>query len=772
MENYVGKRLDGRYEIQDIIGVGGMAVVYKAYDSIDDRYVAIKVLKEEFLAKEEFRRRFKNESKAIAILSHPNIVKVYDVSFGDRLQYIVMEHVEGITLKEYIEQAGVVNWNEALFFSIQILRAIQHAHDKGIVHRDIKPQNIMLLDNGLIKVTDFGIARFSRGETRTLTEKAIGSVHYISPEQAKGQITDEKADIYSIGVMLYEMLTGKLPFDADNAVSVALMQLQQEAVPLRSINPDIPIGFEQITLKAMQKIARDRYQTASEMLLDLEELKMNPNIKFDYQNYFVDQEPTRYIGKIQEKTIPVNESVPKQPTGEYKPIKTNDYDDGYDSSYSNSMPQRGREVASTRTQTRTSSTASSTRKTNFTIVLAVSFAFLLILAVVLGIFISSGTITLGSKRTEVESFIGMDYIDEIQSNVDYAEKYLFEVVYVSSSDFTEGTVTDQDPKAGDTIAKGGVVKLYVAKSGEGKVIPDLTNKNYKEARDTLEAMGFIVTLQATENDAVQVGNVISTKPSANTSVIEGSTITVYYAVDTSSETQFRMPDLEGKSLDEAKIVLEKNGLVVSKVETVDSSISENYVVGQSPSDGSPVKKGDSVILTVSTGYTSTEINIQLPAAGVISVTATVNGVNTFSESIDTSANSTYAVKVTGKGSNAEIKIYLDNCLYYEAIGDFTKDNVKISNSKTYHVAFYKDVTGMNESEAIAVLNNLGYRTIQLNRIESEEPAGTVLEQSPTFSSAPHVDTNTTIVLTVSKGSEVEEPSVEDSDVYNDLEGMN
>ena len=195
MDNYVGKRLDGRYELQEVIGVGGMAVVYKAYDNIDDRTVAVKILKDEFLASEEFRRRFKNEAKAIAVLSHPNIVKVYDVSYGDKLQYIVMEYVEGITLKEYIEQQGVISWKETVHFTTQILRALQHAHDKGIVHRDIKPQNIMLLENGTIKVTDFGIARFSRSETRTMTDTAIGSVHYISPEQARGDITDDKSEI-------------------------------------------------------------------------------------------------------------------------------------------------------------------------------------------------------------------------------------------------------------------------------------------------------------------------------------------------------------------------------------------------------------------------------------------------------------------------------------------------------------------------------------------------------------------------------------------------
>lgn len=284
-----------------------MAVVYKAYDNIDDRTVAVKILKDEFLASEEFRRRFKNESKAIAVLSHPNIVKVYDVSYGDKLQYIVMEYVEGITLKEYIEQQGVISWKETVHFTTQILRALQHAHDKGIVHRDIKPQNIMLLENGTIKVTDFGIARFSRSETRTMTDTAIGSVHYISPEQARGDITDDKSDIYSVGVVMYEMLTGQLPFQSDNSVSVAIMQLQTDPVKPREINSSIPEGLEQITMRAMQKNPKDRYQSAAEMILDLEEFKRNPSIKFDY-SYFVDNEPTKFVDKTAPVTVPMANS--------------------------------------------------------------------------------------------------------------------------------------------------------------------------------------------------------------------------------------------------------------------------------------------------------------------------------------------------------------------------------------------------------------------------------------------------------------------------------
>ncbi|MBP9988679.1 MAG: serine/threonine protein kinase, partial [Ruminococcus sp.] len=307
MDNYVGKRLDGRYEIREIIGVGGMAVIYKAYDTIDDRIVAIKILKEDFLANEEFRRRFKNESKAIAVLSHPNIVKVYDVSYGDRLQYIVMEYVEGITLKEYIQQQGCLSSKEAVFFVIQILRALQHAHDKGIVHRDIKPQNIMLLSNGAIKVTDFGIARFSRSDTRTMNDSTIGSVHYISPEQARGDVADDKADIYSVGVVLYEMLTGKLPFESDSTVSVAIMQLQKDPVLPRKINPEIPVGLEQVVIRAMQKNVNDRYQSAAEMLIDLEEFKRNPSVMFDYD--YSDSEPTKYIPNVKKAAAQNNAVV-------------------------------------------------------------------------------------------------------------------------------------------------------------------------------------------------------------------------------------------------------------------------------------------------------------------------------------------------------------------------------------------------------------------------------------------------------------------------------
>ena len=287
MDNYIGKKIEGRYLVNELIGVGGMANVYKATDVTDGKTVAVKVLREEFCDNEEFLRRFKNESKAIAMLSHPNIIKVYDVCFSHKMQVIVMEYVDGITLKEYLEEQSPLSWKETLHFTTQVLRALSHAHSKGIVHRDIKPQNVMLLPNAQIKITDFGIARFARSEARTLTDRAIGSVHYISPEQAQGEHTDQRADLYSVGVMLYEMLTGQLPFDADSPVSVALKQIEMEPPMPRSINPEIPEGLEEITMRALQKDPEQRYQSAGEMLADIEEFKADPSVRFEY-DYLTD----------------------------------------------------------------------------------------------------------------------------------------------------------------------------------------------------------------------------------------------------------------------------------------------------------------------------------------------------------------------------------------------------------------------------------------------------------------------------------------------------
>lgn len=563
MDNYVGKRLDGRYEIQEIIGVGGMSVVYKAYDNVDDRIVAVKILKDEFLTNDEFVRRFKNESKAIALLSHPNIVKVYDVSFGEKLQYIVMEYVDGITLKEYIQKQGAITWNDALFFMTQILKALQHAHDKGIVHRDIKPQNIILLSNGNIKVADFGIARFSRSETRTLTDTAIGSVHYISPEQAKGEFTDERADIYSVGVVLYEMLAGKVPFEADSAVSVALMQLQEEAKKLTEINSDIPLGLEQICIHAMQKNPADRYQTATEMLLDVEEVIKNPKAVFDY-SYFVDKEPTKYVINTEEKQ-PVSED-------EYE------YDEYVDEYYDNQHKKK--------------------------VITAVVIGVVVLIAAIVLLVISITGTSFKSTHT-LESFVGMSY-DELQSSNQYDYEFVMEED--KTSEEKPGTVVSQSPEAGSKVLGGSKVTLFVAVSGNDIKVPNVYNLDTDKAKKALANEGLNnYKITSVPSDSVSENMVVYTNPKAGSVVSSDTQIVIYVSSGPSTEKveQIQMPDVVGLSQEGARAFLEKLGFTNINFVTKDSDKPKGIVLAQSPAASSMATADATIKITISSGVTTT-----------------------------------------------------------------------------------------------------------------------------------------------------------------------
>ncbi len=300
MENYIGKRLTGRYELVKLIGSGGMANVYEAKDLLENKTVAVKLLKEEYLTNEEFVRRFRNESKVIAVLDHPNVVKVYDVNFTGAEQYIVMEFIDGITLRQYISHQGRLRWKDSVHFVTQILMALEHAHEHGVIHRDIKSQNIMLLRDGTIKVMDFGIARFARENIRSMDDRAIGSVHYISPEQACGEESDEKSDLYSVGVILYEMLTGRVPFDGDTPEQVAMKHIHNRPVPIHDLAPDVPTGLCEIAEKAMQKDKNLRYRSAGEMLEAIERFKMNPNIVFEYKYMAEEPASTKYSRSVRE----------------------------------------------------------------------------------------------------------------------------------------------------------------------------------------------------------------------------------------------------------------------------------------------------------------------------------------------------------------------------------------------------------------------------------------------------------------------------------------
>ena len=662
MDNYVGKRLDGRYEIREIVGVGGMAVVYKAYDNIDDRMVSIKVLKDEFLANEEFRRRFKNESKAIAVLSHPNIVKVYDVSLGDKLQYIVMEYVEGITLKEYIEQQGVIPWKEAVHFTTQILRALQHAHDKGIVHRDIKPQNIMLLENGSIKVTDFGIARFSRSETRTMTEAAIGSVHYISPEQARGETTDDKADIYSVGVVLYEMITGRLPFESDSAVSVAIMQVQNEATPPREINPQIPLGLEQITLHAMEKSTANRYQSAAEMLLDLDELKRNPSIKFDY-TYFVDKEPTKFINR---------ESV----TGGVYGAGAPNVGGGSSGGASPVIPDRD-----------------DGRRGNVKRNIGIGVGIGIVAAVIaVLVFLRLFTDVLGGSDLTVPNFVGKIYAEEIDGNERY-EDFEFDITYVSSTTAAEGEIIKQDPVSGTKVRKGQTIKLEVVSKGTTSEIPKIYGKTLIEASEMLQTEGFTNLKAETEFSATATpGTVLRSDPAQGTEADTSETILLIVATDESNE-KVSVPDVLGMNYYTDKSSVEqfftKQGLKVGSVTEKDSIEEKGTIIEQSVRSGMKANKGSAINLTVSSGSGAQKtghVFLTLPNTGNTQ-TLRVYVANELQKSTEVLLNGRgFTAEIKGNGTDVPIDIYIGETKVYDAKADFTRSTVPLTEVHTYPYA--------------------------------------------------------------------------------------
>lgn len=652
MDKYIGKRLDGRYEIHELIGVGGMANVYRCTDTLDDREVAIKILKDEYLNNEEFIRRFKNESKAIAMLSHQNIVKVYDVSFGDMIQYIVMEYIDGITLKEYIDRQGIIEWKDALHLTTQVLKALQHAHECGIVHRDIKPQNIMLLQDGTIKVTDFGIARFSDKSTRTMTEQAIGSVHYIAPEQAKGDATDGKTDIYSVGVMLYEMLTGKLPFDGDSAVTVALMQLQSTPKRPREINPGIPIGLEQITLKAMQKQPESRYTSAAEMLSDIERFRLNPSIVFGYGSSFVDQQPTKFVGSLKDtdKRTSNSQYAEKSNAAENSLSTDNDDDDDYVKQH---------------------------RPAYYAVkgVLISAFAVCLIFFLIA---LVRGCNSTQQKDVDVPDFVGKMFVDVKEDNTD---NFKFEVKseYDSSKDL--GVILEQEPAAGSMKVKtGSTIKLTVNGTDTEVTVPFVTNSTENDTVELMKDKSLIPQVIYVENAKTPKGYVIDTFPKAGVKTTIGSDVYIYVANGTRPE-QVTIPSVQGKTLSEVKEELTKLNLTVETVYDNDSREEKDTVLYSSPLAYGKVDAGTVVTLTVSSGEKNkktVDVFVDLPSDvnTQVEMTVIVDGVvdTQYSKTVVPYYNKTYTLKITGTGTS-NVVVQLDGQVYREYTVDFASSSV-------------------------------------------------------------------------------------------------
>lgn len=715
MENFCGKRLDGRYEIREIIGVGGMAVVYKAYDNIDDRIVAIKILKDEYLTNEDFKRRFKNESKAIAVLSHPNIVRVYNVSFGDRLQYIVMEYVDGITLKEYIEQQGVINWKEAVHFMGQILAALQHAHDKGIVHQDIKPQNIMLLQDGTIKVTDFGIARFSRVDSDTTSENAIGSVHYISPEQARGEMTDDKADIYSVGVVMYEMLTGKLPFQSDSAVSVALMQLQQDPKRPRDIIPTLPLGLEQITIRAMQKNPSDRYGSAAEMLMDINEFKRNPAIKFNY-TYFVDQEPTKFVKTGGAATRGQVNQHNEKPETESKSIN----------------------------------------KTTAIMLGAIAGVVVLIL-IIAGIFVG-----VGNQKVEVPNFVNLNYYEDIENNKEYTDKFEFVVEFDVNSTLDDGTVLEQTPDASEKVKKHSEIKLVIVKKNNVVIDSSILGMNEEQARSYLINRGVIPTIKYEFSETIAPGLVVKTSPEVGSSVKIGGEVIVYVATD--KEETVKVPGLVGCSKEVAEQLLKASDLVLGNVKEVNSDLEAGMVVKQSIDKDESVPIGSKIDIEVSTGIpaeSSVDIKVYLPAvnkSGVLKIYVNNELFFTSNELYLDGAEKTYTIK--GSGADSSYVVMVDDSPIQTGKVDFTKSPAVVSgveNIAYESVAILpNNLVGKTKADAISQLNAAGFANVEIIESPSDAIAsGCVIAQDPVSDGTTKISTSTTIKLTISTGPNAE-----------------
>jgi serine/threonine-protein kinase len=704
MDSNIGKKLDGRYELLELIGVGGMADIYRAKDIEEDRIVAVKILKTEFAGSDEFLRRFRNESKAIALLSHPNIVKIYDVGFTEKVQFIVMEYVDGITLTDYIEQQGLLKWRDAVHFTIQILRALQHAHDRGIVHRDVKSSNIMLLRDGTIKVMDFGIARFNRENNKTMSEKTIGSVHYISPEQARGDITDERSDIYSVGVALYEMLTGKKPFDGDTPVAIALMHMQSTPKKPTELNETIPEGLEQIVLRAMQKEPYQRYQTAGEMIKDLEEFKKNPAIIFEYKYNSTDGS-TKYIDR------------PASASAQEKNRRKQDYDEPAEEEYDDDEDDEDDEEYEER------------RSPLIPILFAVGTAFIiatvfLVLMLVstrlgktqddfnsvLGIENNASTVSVtDDDEFAMPNLIGMTWDDAVAA---YSQ-YMNLVAQQEWSDVTSGEIFEQEYPESRKVKVGATVTVKVSKGIKQIEIQDLSDRTVDAAEKQLKKDGFNVTKTYEEDDEVTKDYVIRTIPEAHEMAAQGSTVVLVVSMGP-RDAMMAVPKFVTLPISRA-LELCNEYYLTPIVEYVDSEEDEGTVLEQSIEALSQVERNTEITLYVSSGTVPDKtrtLNITLPtkATGEFTFKYYVDGVldDEATETRDVSLSASKSIKyvVTGKPEetkNVAIKVtstltgktdtYMEIEVVFGASGETDPQPVELSkNSKVFDQLLESDVS--------------------------------------------------------------------------------
>ena len=650
MDQYIGKMLDNRYEILERIGTGGMAVVYKAKCHYLNRLVAIKILKSDLAQDEDFRRRFNAESQAVAQLSHPNIVSVYDVSKGGDVEYIVMELIDGITLKQYMEKRGQLSWREALHFITQIMRALSHAHSRGIVHRDIKPQNIMVLRDGSVKVADFGIACLENS-AQTLTQEALGSVHYISPEQARGDRADARSDIYSSGVVLYEMLTSRLPFEGESAVSVAIQHLSSIPLAPREINPDIPEALELICMKAMVQDINKRYHSADAMIADLEDFRKNPGVSMDFSledlRPSVDEpdEPTRLLKK------------PPHASSGTRPQSARSY------------PERDQEDEEPRRRGEGGKRSSGGR----TALMAVGFvaALAVIFLLFRAIFASFGAAT---QEYIVPKVTGYTVEDALNLS---GVKDIFEITVdgTEKSDQPAGVILSQDPKDGSSRKSDLVIHVVVSAGSEDGVMLDVTglevrNAQYVILKDLIKEYGLTVEQQEEYDDEVPAGNVISTIPEKDQPVSQGDTIVLVVSKGPEPVT---IPSFLQIPLEKAKADAETIYGLKVEIKEVASDLPAGTVADQSIAPNTEVPKGSTIVFSVSAAPALKETTVEIPLpddrASVV-LLVELDGVEFFNDTVDCSQGH-IPVKLTSTQDSGYLSYYYDGALQSQFSVSFT-----------------------------------------------------------------------------------------------------
>ena len=589
MDKYIGRLLDNRYEILEVIGTGGMAVVYKARCHRLNRLVAIKILKDDYLQDEEFRRRFHSESQAVAMLSHPNIVSVYDVSSSVSADYIVMELIDGITLKQYMEKKGVLNWKETLHFAIQIGKALEHAHSRGIVHRDIKPHNVMVLKNGSVKVTDFGIARVM-SQSNTLTKEALGSVHYISPEQAKGGRVDSRSDIYSLGIVMYEMMSGRPPYDGESPVAVAIKHINGGAAMPSTLNPNIPGGLEQIIMHAMAVDPGERYVSTTKMLADMDAFRKDPGMLFDYNVPPLDE-----VIRIQKPPLILEPDRPKTDAQRAVQRKTG------------VPPVQRRKPATNdeerrRAQQRKARKEEERRSNVATIaIIACSAVMVLAILVALLIFWRDG---FGTKPEliEIPNLLGSSF-EELKKDPTFP----FELQINKrefNSEYPEGQIYNQNPLPGDEYAKGSILAVDVSLGAapEIKTMPNLVpGWKQKEAEDMLGTllMDLDIMIKEDYNNDVPAGEIVRTDPESGTPLAVGQKVILYVSLGAEPGV---MPNLVEKERDEAEglmsTTIEQLKLDVVYEEVMEPEVPAGCVVRTDPAAGVEIKSGEKVTIYI------------------------------------------------------------------------------------------------------------------------------------------------------------------------------